>query len=254
MNITSLSASMVNCYGQCPYKFYCTYCERLPRMGNAYTAFGSSFHRTAEENFWQKVNSHKDLPTDLLLDFFRDDLHYTDDVDWKEQPESLDDMKDQGVKTVRAYQEKVAPGIQPQVVEHVWSMEVGGRDWVISGKTDLVDADDLVIDLKTTGRKIKKPRDDQALQVSTYAMAWKAQTGRSDVQGRIDYALRGKAETFSLDVALSDAQSVVSTFDNAAMCIQREWWPPFRSHYLCSRKYCSFWEACQDDCGGQVKE
>lgn len=252
MNITSLSPSMVNKYRQCPRQFYYDYCLGLPRMGSAYTAYGSAFHAMAEENYFQKVRTAKDLPVDLLLDFFRDDLHYRDDVDWKEQDQTLDQTKDQGVVTVKAYQESVAPGIQPQVVEHEWSMEVNNRPWVISGKIDLVTDDDLVIDLKTTGRRLKKPKAEHAFQLSTYAMAWKAQTRQHNVSGRLDYAIRGKAETISLDVVTMDAQSIVSTFDNVATCIQKEWWPVFRSHFLCSRKYCSFWTTCQDDCGGTV--
>jgi len=254
MNITSLSPSMVNTYRKCPRQFYYDYCLRLPRRSNFSMAFGSSFHKTAEENFWQKVRTQKDLPIDLLTDFFVEDLEYRDDVDWKEQSESLDDMKAQGVKTVKAYQEKVAPGVQPQVVEHLWSMEVGNRDWVITGQTDLITDDDLVIDLKTSGRRLSKPRPEQVFQVSTYAMGWKAQTGRPGIHGRLDLAIRGKEETISLDVELQDTQSVVSTFDNVAMSIQREWWPVFRNHYLCSRKYCSHWEICEQDCGGTVAQ
>jgi len=256
MNITSLSPSMVNKYRQCPRQFYYDYCLKLPRQGNAYTAFGSSFHRMAEENFWQKRTTRKDLPLDLLTDFFAEDLEWADDVDWKEQAESLDDMTDQGVKTVKAYQETVAPGIQPQVVEHVWSMEVTNRPWVISGKIDLVTNDDLVIDLKTTGRKLKTPKPEHRFQLSTYAMAWKAQTGQHNVGARLDYAIRGKDEAMSLPVAFNHdtlAQNVISEFDDVAKWIQREAWPPSRGHYLCSRKYCSFFRDCEADCGGTVK-
>lgn len=261
MIITSLSPSMVNKYRQCPRQFYYDYCLKLPRQGSAYTAFGSAFHAMAEENYYQKVRTAKDLPMGLLLDFFRDNLQYQDDVDWKEQTESLDDMKDQGVATVKAYQETVAPGIQPQVVEHVWSMEINNRPWIISGKTDLIDIDDNIHELKTTNTLPAKPRDgsppkpkyDHGFQVSTYVMGRRAETGRSDVQGRLTYARRGKGETMSLDVELESAQSIVSTFDNVATSIQKEWWPPFRSHYLCSRKYCSFFRECEKDCGGTVK-
>lgn len=261
MNITSLSASMVNCYRKCPAQFYYSYCERLPRRSNAFLAFGFSFHAMAEENFYQKRTTHKDLPTGLLTEFFVADLEFRDDVDWKEQEQTLDQTKDQGVKTVRAFQEKVAPGIQPIEVEHLWSMEVNNRPWVITGKTDLIVAAGP-IDIKTTGTMPAKPRDgsppkpkpDHAFQVSTYAMAWKAQTGQQDVRGRIVYARRGEAQTLSVDVNLESAQSIVTKFDNVAKWIQREAWPDFRSHYLCSRKYCDHWERCEKDCGGEVKK
>ena len=255
MIVTSLSPSMVNRYRQCPRKFYYDYCLKLPRSGNAFMAFGSSFHAMAEENYYQKVRTQKDLPIDLLTDFFAEDLECRDDVDWKEQEQTLEQTKDQGVLTVRGYQQKVAPLIQPKLVEHVWSMEVNNRDWVISGKTDLIDSNDLVIDLKTTGRRLSKPKADHRFQISTYVMAWKARTGGNGVGGRLDYAIRGKDEVISLPVAFNTdtlAQNVVSTFDNVAKCIQREWWPVSRNHYLCSRKYCSFWNECEKDCGGTV--
>ena len=270
MNITSLSPSMVNLYNQCPYKFYCSYCLQLPRMGSAYTAYGCAFHAMAEENFFQKVNTHQDLPIDLLLDFFRDGLQYRDDVDWKDRPESLDDMKDQGVKTVKAYMLNVAPGIQPKLVEHQWSMEIKNRPWAITGKIDLIEDDGNdgdggdVYELKTANKLPAKPRNgsppkpkgDHDFQVSTYVMGRRAETGRSDVQGRIHYGLRGSDKSMTLPLSYGDdlAQKVVSSFDYVAKCIQREWWPVFRSHYLCSRKYCSFWETCQDDNGGEVEK
>lgn len=217
-------------------------------------AFGLGFHRTAEENFWQKRTTRKDLPIGLLADFFAGELECMDDVDWKEQEQSLDATKDQGVKTVRAFQTKVAPGIQPVEVEHRWSMEVGGRDWVITGKTDLI-VTQGPIDIKTTGRGLSKPKDDHRFQVGTYVMARRAETGQQNLQGQLEYAIRGKEETISLPVEFGPdlAQRIVSTFDNVAGCISREWWPIFRSHYLCSRKYCSFWEICEQDCGGEVK-
>lgn len=254
MNITSLSASMVNTYRQCPFKFYCQYCLRLPRRSNMALAFGSSFHETAEENYYQKIRTQKDLPVDLLECFFVEDLECRDDVDWKEQEQSLDQTKDQGVRTVRAYQQKIAPSVMPKLVEHVWSMEVGGRDWCIRGKTDLIDSNDKVIDLKTTNKRLSKPYKEQIFQVGVYAMAWKVQTGCQNVKGRIDYAIRGKDDIYSHPVSFNGDlnRSVLTTFDDVARRIQREEWPPFRGHYLCSRKYCNFADQCEEECGGTV--
>lgn len=254
MNIQSLSPSMVNTYRKCPRQFYYSYCLQLQRRSNAFLAFGSSFHAMAEENYFQKKETQKDLPIDLLTDFFRDDLHYRDDVDWEEQEQSLDDTKDQGVKTVRAYQEKVAPLIQPKLVEHTWNVEVKNRPWSISGKIDLIDDNDMVVDLKTTGRKLSKPRQEHVFQIGVYTMAWRMQTGKDDAQGRLDYAVRGKADTFSHQVNFGEdlGKRVLAEFDDVAKWIQREAWPGFRGHYLCSRKYCDFWDQCEKDCGGTV--
>lgn len=253
MNITSLSASMVETYRICGRRFYYSYALRLPRRSNPALAFGSAFHRMTEENYYQKRESSKDLPVDLLTDFFRDDLHYQDDVDWSEQ--SLGKTKDLGVKTVRAYQQKVAPKVQPLHVEHAWTMEVNNRDWIISGKTDLITVVNQVRETKTTGRKVNAPKPAHTFQTGVYALAWSQQTGLPP-QAEIDYAYRGKGDisSFSMEFGDSLGKLVLTTFDQVAKGIQAEVWIPNRTGtFLCSRKYCDFWNQCEKDCGGEVK-
>lgn len=252
MKISSLSSTMVSMYLSCPYKFYCNYALRLPWIPNPNLAFGSAFHEMARENYYQKVQSGKDLPAELLECFFAEDLEYRD-VEWTSE-QSLDKMKDQGVKTVRAYQQKVAPSIHPQLVEHAWTMEVG-RPWVVSGKTDLVTVENQVRELKTTGKKIYKPWESQYLQAATYTLAWRQQSGLKDVQAQIDYAIRGEDVVFSFPLEFGDSlgKLVLTTFQQVARGIKAEVWPANRGgSYLCSRKYCDFWNQCEEDCGGTV--
>lgn len=255
MNIQTLSPSMVNAFRKCPRQFYYRYVEQLPTPSNYFLAFGSSFHRTLEENYYQKVQSEKDLPLDLLTDFFAEDLESQDNVEWGET--TLDTAKDQGVALVRGYQYKVGFHTFPQLVEHAWTMEIKNRDYNISGKIDLITTDDLIVDTKTTGKRVSKPKLDHMLQVKTYAAAWKHQTLMTpQVKARLDYCLRGKDEINSITVEIPDTATaeVLSIFDDVAGWIQREAWVPHRQgNFLCSRKYCSFWNQCEKDCGGVVK-
>lgn len=254
LNIVSLSPSMVVTHGICPRRFYYSEVARIPYLPNPDLAFGAAFHEMARETHFQKVNTEKDLPINLLTDFFCEDLEYRD-VDWSTK--SLSETKDEGVISVRSYMQKTAPSIQPLHVEHAWTMQIKNRDWVISGKTDLITNKDQVIDLKTTGRRVSKPKPDHVFQTGVYVAAWRAQTGLPGVQGRLDYALRGKDEVCSLPVKFDDglSASVLSRFDNAAYWIEREVWMPSRhGDYLCSRKYCSFWQSCEKDCGGRVPD
>jgi len=254
MNIQTLSPSMVNAFRKCSRQFYYRYVEQLPTPSNYFLAFGSSFHRTVEENYYQKVQSSKDLPLDLLQDFFVEDLESQDDVEWNGT--TLSEAKDEGVVTVEAYQRKVAAVTYPQLVEHAWIMEIRNRPYNIRGKIDLITTDDLVIDTKTTGKRVNKPKPDHEFQVKTYAAAWKAQTGLPTVSGRLDYGLRGKDEIYSHPLEFSETmtQDVLNEFDDVAKWIQREAWVPHRQgNFLCSHKYCDYANACEKDCGGVVK-
>lgn len=285
MNIHSLSPSMVNQYLQCPAKFKYNYVEKLPRLPNHYLAFGTSFHETLHENYYQKITTARDLPLDLLTDFFVEDLE-CQEVDWSQQ--SLGKTKDEGVITVRAYQQEIAPKIQPTHVEQRISMAVNGRPWVISGKIDAV-ADGIVREAKTTGKRVSKPRPEHIFQTGTYTALWRAEAsqaliegiiegvtkyrdlqtdiwyaspaewiklvGTQRINGEIVYSIRGKDVVCSIPVNFGDSLDrwVLSTFDQVAKGIQLEVWPANRGgSYLCNRKYCDFWMKCEADCGGTV--
>jgi len=254
MKITSLSPSMVITHGICPRRFYYSEVARVPYLPNPDLAFGAAFHETIRETHYRKIQTDRDLPIDLLQDFFCADLEARD-VDWSAK--SLSKTKDEGVISVKSYMQRTAPSIHPAHVEHAWTMEVNGRDWVISGKTDLITAQEQVIEQKTTGKRVKKPKDDHVFQTGVYVAAWRAQTGLPDVQGRLDYSVRGKDEVCSIPVSYDGelTSGVLRRFDDAATWIQREMWAPNRhGNYLCSRKYCSFWNQCEKDCGGRVAE
>lgn len=254
MKIRSLSPSMVITHGICARRFYYSEVARLPYLPNPDLAFGAAFHEMARETHFQKINTGRDLPIPLMQCFFVEDLEYRD-VDWSTK--TLSETKDEGVISVKSYMQKIAPSIQPAHVEHAWTMEVKNRDWVISGKTDVIDCANDVNELKTTGKRVNTPKPDHVFQTGVYVAAWRAQTGLQDVQGRLDYALRGKDEVCSLPVNYNGdlSKSVLDRFLNAAYWIEREIWPPNRhGTYLCSRKYCNHWNECEKDCGGRVKD
>ena len=260
MNITSLSPSMLRTYRICPRRFLYGEVMRLPYLPNHDLAFGAAFHETARENYWQKRESGKDLPHDLLTDFFCTDLEYRD-VDWSTK--SLSKTKDEGVISVRSYMQKIAPSIQPLKVEHQWIWRREGKV-TVSGKTDLITTVNDVRELKTTGKQLDgyksgkpRPKDGHGFQVGTYVAARREETGKHDIQGQLDYSIRGKDAVCSIPMSFDAdlSRSVLAAFDDVAGWIEREAWPASRyGNYYCSRKYCDYWQACEDDCGGRVKD
>ena len=260
MNITSLSPSMVNTYRICARRFFYAEVARLPYLPGPDLAFGASFHETMRETYYQKVNTEKDLPIDLLTDFFCEDIEYKD-VDWSTK--SLSKTKDEGVISVKAYMEKIAPSIQPAYVEHSWAWRREGKV-TVSGKTDLITIEKDVRELKTTGRQLDgyksgkpRPKDGHAFQVGTYVAARREETGKPDIQGQLDYSIRGRDAVCSIPMNFNGdlSRSVLAAFDDVAKWIEREAWPPSRHwNRLCSRKYCSYWATCEVDCGGRVAE
>lgn len=253
MNIQTLSPSMVNSYLKCSLGFFYQNVAQLPWISSPVLALGSAFHETVRENAFQKRTTFKDLPEDLLTDFFAGELEMADDVEW--EGDGLSTTKDQGVICIRDYRQNRAPLVQPAMVEHVFNMAIKRRAWAITGKVDLVTDAKLVIDHKTTKGQMKKPKDDHVFQIGVYTLAVRRIEGFSDAEAEIDYYPRGKAESYSRPVSFPDTleKSVLTTFDQVANGINKEVWIANRTHYLCSRKYCSYWNQCEKDCGDVVK-
>lgn len=254
MKIRSLSPSMVNAYLGCQRRFYYEYCLKLPRLPNHYLAFGLAFHRTVEENYFQKIRTEKDLPVNLLTEFFVQDLK-TRDADWSQQSQSK--TLDQGVATVRSYQKEIAPKVQPREVEYAFNMELLNRDWSIRGKADVIDQDFKVHEHKTTGRRVSVPKPEHVFQVQVYATAYQRQAQLPQIQAQIVYSLRGRdgACSFDLDFDDSSLHHILTVFDEVATGIELERWMPRRiANMYCKRRYCSFWNECEKDFPGRVAD
>lgn len=254
MKITSLSPSMVNTYLKCSQQSLYRDVLRLAGPSTPVLTFGTAFHRTIEEDMYQKVKSGKNLPLDLLQDFIAEEIEYSE-TEWKEQ--TLNETKDQAVITLAEYQTKIASSIDPIDVEWAFSIDVIGRDYRIAGKADIINAvGAAVIETKTTGKRRSAPWPDQMFQVWVYMMAWTRKNKSLRQQARVDYALRGKAETLSFPISYDSSleKRILTTFDSVANGIQREVWIPNRYHFLCCRKYCQYWNQCEKDCGGRVKD
>jgi len=254
MEIRTLSPSMVVSYINCSRRFYYENCLRLPRLPNHYLAFGSAFHETLRENYWQKVQTQKDLNINVLTDFFCEDLEYRD-VDWSGDVD-LSQAKDEGVVSVRSYQEGVAQWVQPARVEYAFTMEVTGREWAITGKVDLIDTDNLVMETKTTWRNLSKPKKEHVFQTGVYSTAVRKQANLDVINARIDYTVVGKDLNHSYPLEFDGAmeENVLAMFDQVAKGIQNEIWIPNRFSNYCSRKYCAYFRSCEADCGGRVPD
>lgn len=255
MEIKELSPSRVNTYLICGRRYYYNYVAKELRIVSSPMAFGLSFHRATEENYFQKVTTKKDLKLNLLTDLFADELALVDGMEWKGN--ELSRAKDEGVISLGAYQEQIAPWVQPRIVEHEITANVPGRPWKISGRLDVITEANKDHELKTTRKKLSAPWNSARLQAATYTALLRKETGDPKANSRLDYSVCGKNQivSFEMDFAPDIQRHVLAIFDQVAQGIQREVWVANRGgSFLCSRKYCDFWAACERDCGDRVKD
>ena len=244
------SASQITTYLRCPLVYYFRYIKNLKRPASGHMHLGTAFHKANEVNYKQKIESKKDLELSVVKDAYgeawdkpREEIDYQD--------ENPAELKDAGYGLVEVYYNEAATKTQPVYVEQGASLQVPELDREILLYIDLVDDKQIIRDSKTTS---KAPAEDEAkksLQLSIYAMGYRALTGKKEKGLGLDYAVKTKTPKFiplrepartdwELERDLKDIREV-------ARCIAAGLFPPCAPGYwLCSRKWCGYFDICRE--------
>lgn len=191
-----LSSSAVATYLRCGKQFWYAYVERRKDPPNVKLVLGRATHEAVETNFRQKLLTETDLPVEQVIDAFSD-AYDREVVDVDGPDEDIGKAKDQGVAMTKLYQTKVAPTVQPDLVEEPVQFEVNGIPY--SGYIDLV-ADNVIRDLKTTARRPPKEQAGRKHQLVGYALGYRHLTGKQEDGIQLDYLVRSKRRPTYLPV------------------------------------------------------
>ena len=233
--------------------YYFRYCEGLISPPSGALTLGLSFHSSIAHNYRQKKESREDLPVSDVLDKFSTEFdHRKHETVWVED-EKPGVVKDRGIGLLREYQRVVAPPTQPKQVEMEFTIDFDNKDFTFLGYLDLVDDKNTIVETKTTSRRPSKPKPDHLLQTTAYATGFRANEGESEKGVRLDYAVsNGKAEIISFDrhVTGEEIGFFLTLVGRVAHAIESEVWIPNRANFLCSEKWCGYWNICHGKCGG----
>jgi hypothetical protein len=237
-------------------QYYFRYCEGLIAPPSGAMSLGSSFHAAVEHNYRQKVDSRIDLKAEEVLDAFSGDFEERKhETAWSEDEEP-GQFKDQGVGLIREYHHFMAPMIQPSSVEREFQIPFENKDWIFTGRVDLVDEADTIVETKTIGQTPGKPLPDHILQTTAYVTGFRS-TGERESGARIDYAVKNKKpKMVSYPFMVQDAQVefFLAQVARVAHMIESEMFLPNRNQRLCSHRFCGYASRCEQVCGGIVPE
>jgi hypothetical protein len=222
-------------------------------------AFGSAVHKALEVNYGQKVETQLDLPLEQILEVFSSAY----DKETEEVPksqftsESKGQFKDSGIRLISEYHRSISPKIIPQFVEIRIEAQVNGADKDydvnLSGQLDCIDIRNTLIDHKTSSRMKTSVDESYILQQSAYKLL--AETHNYKIAGsRIDYLIRKAQPEIKSFAVKTETKFLLGVLKLMIQTIKHETYIPNRSSYLCSRKYCTFWQLCEDKMGGTVKD
>lgn len=255
MKVEEISQSRIAMYLKCPRQFYYRYCEGLISPPGAALTLGSSFHGAIRVNYEQKVGSHEDLPVTDVLDAFSTEYdHRSHETLWF-PGEDPGKVKDSGIAILDHYQNEAAPAIQPVCVETkfeadmTWVADQEPKSVKLKGILDLQDESQVIVEAKTTSRKPSSVQYAHIIQSTCYVAGALQDVGRA----RVDYVIRKKIPeivSFPIQVDRGKIRFFVNLVAGVVESIESELWIPNRDHFLCSEKWCGYWDLCHERLGG----
>ena len=189
-----LSASSVDTYRKCAYRWYLQYVERLEGEQNVRAAVGLAIHKGAETYYTLK---RLGIPHDVLAGELYDGIVEAHDEMIIEEfwqvtnpDEPLDKAIIQSRRTLRSYIEDVAIDVEPEI-EPEAAIEANINGIPFSGHLDVASLD--VRDLKI---KVQKPRftDDYAFQQVGYDILYTVRMERRPRDIILDFMVRLKRD------------------------------------------------------------
>ena len=126
----------------------------------------------------------------------------------------------------------------------------------VKGFIDLLDTEGRIIDLKVMKRSPQEDKvsPDHRFQVATYR---KLLDGMVTGVARVDHLVKNKTPKIvrqEYTIQSCDLEEAEKMYPLVQQAIRTGLFLPYRSNYMCSRRYCSFWRQCQREFGGEVGE
>jgi len=257
-----VSASQLDMLGRCGEQYRRVYLEgeRLP-PGVAMLR-GTGLHGGAEQNFRQKIETHRDLSVRDIVDASVNafDVALASGVALTPAEASrgasavIFDCRDDVAEMATVHAKQQAPQYQPLAVEAKVTLELPVKPLI--GYVDLVATTEVngesrvaVVDLKTSGKRKSQREADTSTQLTVYAAA--APTlGVSPDEMRLDVLVQTRTGTtrqvLSTQRDASDFDALaarLTTFH--AVIAAGSFVPASPLSWWCSPKWCGFWRTCR---------
>lgn len=212
---------------------------------------GTGVHHGAAKNYEHLITDGMLLPTDavveLAVEAFDKALEKDGAID--DSPSERGDAKDKTVRLARLHAERVAPSRMPAAVEKTFRLELGGYPIDVVGTIDLIEKNDEISDVKTSGKSPQESIVHSSVQLSSYALAANAMAGRelsADVAVRLDYLVDTKSpKHVPLESSRNgvDYQNFLRRVELANAMIENGVFPPTSpANWCCQEKYCGYWK------------
>lgn len=254
---TYVSYSQLSLFERCGEAYRRRYVEREKIPPGVAAIRGRAVHGAAELNHRQKIVSGVDLPladlTDAAATAFEasratDGVLLTPEERSAGEAAVLGRAKDRAVKLTGLYAHAVAPAIQPALVEERVRIMLPDAPVDLLGVLDVATIDQRVKDLKTAARTKTQAEADQSLQLSLYALAYRAHTGTDaaglDMEVLVDTATP-KHQQLGTTRGRRDYLVLVARLNAFLRAREAGIFPPAPiGDWSCSERWCGYARTC----------
>lgn len=253
-----LSASQLDTFCRCPEQWRRRYIEKEIIPPGIASAKGKGFHAGVETNMRQKLDTREDLPPESIVDAavaaFEAEAHggvaLSDLESSRGATVVIGEAKDSVAAMAKVHAEQQAPDYQPRLIEQTVRIELPNAPHDLLGIIDLADELDRVTDFKTAGRKKSQSDADDSVQLSIYAAAFHAHTGRKPQEVRLDSVIQTKTKTdrqvLVSDRGVDDFRALANRINVVSSSIQAGIFPPASpGSWWCSPRWCGYWSTCK---------
>lgn len=248
--IEHLSYSAISLYLSCPENFRRKYIERQPTIATPALVFGSAFHNTVEQYLTQRNEPLTDIWSRRWAHQVESEL----DCDWgAETPEQY---HNDGIRLLSSPDVvKMIDGIRLKtddngpMVERKLELRVPGVPIPVIGYMDIMTADGIPGDFKTSAYQWSQDKAREELQPTFYLAALN-QAGYTVPGLRFRHyvvtkAKQPKAQVLEHQRTWDEILWLYELIQRVWNAIEKEVYPLNPSSWLCSPKYCSFWSDCR---------
>jgi hypothetical protein len=251
-----VSPSQLDMFCRCGEQYRRRYLEKEIIPPGIAALKGTGFHRGAETNMRQKLESHVDLPPSQIVEAavagfeaqLAGGVQLSDEEVAVGMRKVVADAKDDVAEMALVHAQDQAPDYQPVLVEERVTIALPGpRD--LLGIIDLVDSHHRVVDFKTSGKKKAQSEVDNSVQLTVYAAAYQRLTGHIPSEVRLDTVVRTKTrcdrQVLSSQRTGADFNALANRINVIVQAIEAgSFTPAAPGSWCCSPKWCGYWSEC----------
>jgi len=259
--INHLSKTQIGMYQRCPYAYFCRYVEGLKLPPSSSILVGKSFDEAINLEYNTKIDKKKGQKVSVIQDCFADTFDREKDNIVFAENEKPEELKDLGVKCVANFHKEVCPQVNPVMVQKKDELKFENVDYTFMVVVDVVDDKDIVIDNKTTKRSWAEGREFQELDPIAYSLWYELSQGKQENKFRFDIGVltkTPKVQQIERKVSKEEKKGflkyIAYIYDSIQYDLKRGMFLPRQDSFLCSKKWCGYYQKCEKEWGIKIKE